>query len=143
MTDVQANASSFTLGSTITESPNPGLASNGGSGNVNGYGVFNQTINNFDGGADAETSVTFTLTNNSGTWASAADVLTANLSGFDAAAHIICLAGSGCENVGGTALTFFTAEGAAVPEPKFYAVLLVGLMALMGVVARRRHHAEA
>src|SRR6266851_3601504 len=84
-------------------------------------GVFNQTINNFDGASDAETSVLFTLTNNSGTWASAADVLTANGQGFDAAAHVICLTGSGCENAlgEGTPLTFFVAEGgsAAVPDP--------------------------
>jgi hypothetical protein len=117
------------------------LASNGGSGNVNGYGVFNQTINNFDGAADAENTVTFTLTNNSGTWASAADVLTGNLSGFDAAAHVICAStGTACDTggTGGVPLTFFVAEGAVVPEPRFYALLLVGLMGVVGMMLRRR-----
>ena len=128
MNDVQVNASSFTLGTTITESPNAGFASDGGSGNVSSWGVFNQTINNFDGASDAETSVVFTLTNNSGTWASAANVLTANGSGYDAAAHIICLAGSGCEAAGsnGSALTFFAAETAATPIPEPSTMLLFG-----------------
>ncbi|MGZ4821494.1 MAG: hypothetical protein ACXVZM_07795, partial [Terriglobales bacterium] len=114
MADVQVNASSFTLGLPITESPHAGLASDGHSGNVSSWGVFNQTINNFDGAGDAETSVTFTLTNTSGTWASASSVLTDNGSGYDAAAHVICLAGSGCETAGdqGGPLTFFVAETA-------------------------------
>lgn len=145
MTDVQVNASSFTLGSTITESPHAGQASDGGSGNVNGYGVFNQTINNMGGAENAETTVTFTLTNSSGTWASAADVLTANASNFDAAAHVICLTGSGCEAAGdmGTPLTFFVAENAPVPEPRFYALLLAGFIAAIGAIVRRRNRIES
>ena len=141
MADVQVNAASFTLGPTITEAPHPGLASDGGPGNVSTYGVFNQTITNFDGAGDAETLVTFILTNNSATWASAAAVLAANAKGFDAAAHVICLAGSGCETaLNGGPLTFFVAEGAAaVPEPTSLAMLGSGLIGLAGILRRKAH----
>ena len=142
MADVQVNAGSFTLGTTITESPHASLASDGGSNNVNGYGVFNQTIDNFDGAADAESTFTFTLTNNRGTWASAANVLAANTKGFDAAAHVICKnTGTACDTAGsnGGGLTFFVAENAAaVPEPRFYGFLVVGLMGVVGILLRRR-----
>jgi hypothetical protein len=72
-------------------------------------------------------------------------VLTANAKGFDAAAHVLCLQGSGCETAvtDGTPLTFFVAEGAtsAVPEPRFYGLLLIGLMGVAAIMFRRRQAA--
>jgi hypothetical protein len=139
--DIQVNASSFSeafVSDTTSSSPTAD------SKNVNGYGTFNLTWQN-GAASDHEGFFTFTVTNTSGTWASAGDVLTNNGSGFDAAAHVLCLAGSGCETAGdmGGPLTFFVAEGAAVPEPRFYALLLVGLMAAIGVMFRRRQQVDS
>jgi hypothetical protein len=140
---VQVNASSFTEGF-VSEAPNgahtPLVDLNQ---NVNGYGVFNLTWDNFDGASNAEDTFIFTVTNTSATpWATAADVITPNAQGFDAEAHVICLAGSGCEaaGTGGVPLTFFVAEGQGtiVPEPRFYGLLLVGLMGVVGIMLRRR-----
>ena len=136
--DIQVNATSFTdafVSDTTTSSPTAG------SGNVNGYGVFNLTWDN-GAASNHEDTFAFTVTNTGGTWGSASDVLTANGSGFDAAAHVLCLAGSGCDTSGegGGPLTFFVAERAAtspVPEPRSYGVLLIGLT-VFGIVSFRR-----
>ncbi len=66
----------------------PGPYSDGGSGNVDGFGVFNQTINSFDGFPNSSDSISFVVTDTSGTWASASNVMTRNSGGFDAGAHI-------------------------------------------------------
>jgi hypothetical protein len=112
---VNVNAASWTLG-TITGSNSganftPGPYSDGGSGNEDGFGSFNQTINTFDGNTHSSTTVSFTLTDTSGTWASAADVLKGNAQGLEAAAHIFVSTGDG--NNGNPATGF----ASAVPEP--------------------------
>src|SRR5712691_8458437 len=66
----------------------PGPFTNAGAGSEDGFGSFNLTINSFDGFSHSSDTISFTLTNTSGTWASAANVLIANADGFDAAAHI-------------------------------------------------------
>jgi hypothetical protein len=99
---------------------------NGGSGNVDGFGVFNQTVNNMDGFAQRAIEVAFTVTDTSGTFASAASVLASNSLGFDAAAHVANVDGS---------ITGFVAEGPGivVPEPSALATLGSGL-ALLGLL---------
>jgi hypothetical protein len=65
-----------------------GAGCNGGSGQVNGFGVFNQTTNAFGGYGDALSTVNFTITDTSGTWANAASVLAPNSQGGHAAVHV-------------------------------------------------------
>jgi hypothetical protein len=59
-----------------------------GSGNEDGFGSFNFTIQNHDGFADSVNKMTLTLTNTSGTWASASDVLAPNANGGRAGGHV-------------------------------------------------------
>jgi hypothetical protein len=99
---VNVNAASWTLGSFVASNAgtgfSPGALSDGGSGNVDGFGVFNQTVNSFDGFMHAADFVQFTITNTSGTWADAASVLTPNADGNVAAAHIFVCTGTGTCN---------------------------------------------
>jgi hypothetical protein len=133
---VNVNASSFTLG-TITGSNagtgfTPGAFSNGGAGNVDGFGSFNQTINSFDGFTHTSDTISFTLTNTSGTWADANSVLIKNADGQLAAAHIF-VTSSPANAANGALATGF----AAVPAPLIGHGLLV-LLAIAGVLAAGR-----
>lgn len=138
--DVNVNASSWTLGSISSSNGGtgftPGTFSDGGSLNVDSFGVFNQTVDDFDGFMHAADLVSFSLTNTSGSWASAADVLAENADGFQAAAHIFVCAdsGSGCDQGAGALVTGY----AAVPEPSTLALLLMGMTALAAHRSRRR-----
>jgi len=145
--DLEVNAATFTVGGfSATLAPgSTGSASNlsfGGSGNVNGFGVFNLTINNKDGTAQALTQVDFTVTDAFGTWASAADVLAMNPDGFDAAAHVLACSGAPTTSVandgcGTSPPTGFVAENAPsgsgpppIPEPGTLFIFGSGLAGL-------------
>jgi hypothetical protein len=137
---VNVNASSWTLGGiTGTNSGtgfSPGPYSNGGSGNVDGFGVLNQTINSFDGFTHTANSITFTLTNTSGTWSSAANVLVANSQGVFAAAHIFVTTFPA--NASNTALaTGFAANGGGqVPDGGTTVMLLGAALGALGMARR-------
>ena len=78
-----------------------------GSGNVDGHGTFNLTIDYFDGFKHAFNSVDFTLTATGGTtWASDSDVLAPNADGFDAAAHIFVTSAPAVQSNGAIATGF-------------------------------------
>jgi hypothetical protein len=131
---VNVNATSWTA-SNVTGSNSgtgftPGPYSNGGSGNVDGFGVFNQTINSFDGFTHSSSTIRFNLTNTSGTWANVAAVLAANSGGSLAAAHIFVTVSPA--NAGNGALcTGFAANGGQVPDGGTTVMLLgLGLGAL-------------
>src|SRR5438132_4842204 len=83
---LNVNATTFSVsgitGSNSGTGFTPGPYSQGAAGNEDGFGSFNLTINCFDGFTHSWDTISFTLTNTSGTWASAANVLTANGSGF-------------------------------------------------------------
>jgi hypothetical protein len=158
---VNVNASSWTLG-TITGS-NAGTGfdpgdpyTDGGAGNEDGFGSFNQTINSFDGYGHSSDTISFTLTNTSGTWASASSVLTGNSNGQLAAAHVFVAASPAVAGAnGGMALTtgFASGDGTAppgpgpqqgiAPEPSSAALLAIGGVGLIFVMIRSRRQRMA
>lgn len=136
--DVNVNATSFT---TTTPTLTAQFASAGpataGSGNISTFGNFNLTFDLFDGFTNSATSASFTLTDTSGTWASASNVLTNNAQGNEVAAHIFACA-SPCTANSTVLVTGFSTNGVgAVPEPSTWAMMLLGFMGV-GFMAYRR-----
>jgi hypothetical protein len=136
---LNVNATSWTVtnvtGSNSGTGFTPGAYSNGGSGNVDGFGVFNQTINSFDGFTHSSSTIRFTLTNTSGTWANVAAVLAANSGGSLAAAHIFVTVSPA--NAGNGALcTGFAANGSQVPDGGTTVMLLGLALGTLGLARR-------
>ena len=71
-------------------------------------------ITSFDGFTHSSNTISFTLTNTSGTWASAADVLIANAGGFAVGAHIF-VTSSPANAANGALATGFAATGGGTP----------------------------
>jgi hypothetical protein len=116
----------------------PGPYTFAGAGQEDGFGNFNLTINSFDGFTHSSSLITFTLTNTSGTWASDSDVIVANASGFDAAAHIFVTAFPA--NASNSALaTGFAGEGPQpppVPDGGTTVMLLGAALGALGMARR-------
>lgn len=136
---VNVNASSFSL-SNLTGSNDPSDLSNGGAGNEDGFGSFNLTINNFDGFEHAHHSVSFTLTNTSGTWGSSDDVLTGNSQGYRAAAHIF-VANSDGTNTNDTGFAANGSNAVPLPAAAWMGMSLMGSVGGAGWIRRRRQQA--
>jgi hypothetical protein len=119
---------------------------------LNGFdslGDFNITITPNTGTpyTDAATEIQITVTDNSGSWAAASDVLTNNGSGYVAGAHVYACPVGGCtttdESSGGagytgigTSSTSIGTSVGAIPEPASF-VLLLSVLAVLAVFNRR------
>jgi hypothetical protein len=154
---VNVNASSFTetaIGS-VTESNagtgfNTNLPTNPSpkawtSGQEDGLGSFNLVLDNNDGFKDSADTVSFTVTNTSGTWADASTVLTANGNGYVAAAHVF-VTSSPANLSNGAIVTGYAGNSpliGVVPAPP--SIVLLGVGAALGFVpwSRRRSRKAA
>ena len=139
--DVNVNATSWIvsgLSGTALAAFSNGALSDGGSANVGSFGVFNQTFDNFDGYTHSHDSITFALTDTSGTWASASNVLVANAQGAYVAIHgFACTAP--CDPQAGAITTGTATNGGAVSTPEPASLLLLGAgMTGIGIWKRRK-----
>src|SRR5262249_52326585 len=132
---VNVNATSWTVGSFTASNSGTGFTtptlSDGGSQNVSSFGVFNQTITSSDGFTSSSDKISFTLTNTSGTWSSASNVLAANSNNWLAEAHIFVTSSPANAANGATATGF-----AAGAEPSSLTLLGLSLVSLGGYAWR-------
>jgi hypothetical protein len=110
----------------------PTIFSSGGAGNEDGFGSFNFREDAGSGFPEASSLITLTVTKNSGTWSSVADVLTPNASGFEVAAHIFATLNPAIESQGAINTGFGTdgPVASSVPEPSTWAMMLLGFAGL-------------
>jgi PEP-CTERM motif len=148
---VNVNATTWVLsniqGSNSHAGFTPGAYSDGGSGNEDGHGSYNQRIDSFDGYTHSADLISFDLQNTSGTWLSSATVLTNNNSDFLAAAHIF-VTDSPADPAVDALATGFAAGSIAletspfditpVPEPGTLLMFGSGLIG-MGAAVKRKY----
>jgi VPDSG-CTERM motif len=139
---LNVNATTFTAG-TVTGSnagtgftPGPYTTNIAAGQQVDGFGKFNFTIDSFDGFTHTSDTVSFTLTNVSGTWATASDVLKANTQGSFAASHIFVT--SSPANASNSALItgFASNGGSTAPDGGTTVMLLGAALGALGMARR-------
>jgi hypothetical protein len=139
---VNVNATTWALSPTIgglnagTGFDLPGPFEDGGSGNMDGFGSFNEGISSFDGFAHSSDLISFTLNNLTGTWASANSVLTGNNKGNLAAAHIFVTALPANASNGASVTGFATGNGESVPDGGATVMLLGTALGALGMARR-------
>jgi hypothetical protein len=129
---LNVNSTSFTAGA-VTGDGGPYTANYFPIPPIDGFGNFSFVLDTFDGPANGSTFLTFTLTDNVGSWPTVSNVLAPNLLGYDAAMKI-CTAAA--------CLGFAAERGGSVvpqpaPEPGMLGLLAIGLLA-WGLPALRR-----
>jgi len=126
---LQVNATTFNSSVAATNSF-PGFAVpqvvGTGPGNEDGFGNFNLTVDLFDGYTNSANMVVVSLTNVSGTWASAANVLINNSHLTRAAAHIFVAAGAIPDPNASALATGYAGEGGAIVPDGGTTVMLLG-----------------
>jgi len=151
---LNVNATTFSVtGTTGFSSPPPSCNGSGqtlvgnacvqtGSQNVDGFGSFNVTLSGKGGTGDGVSSVTATIDNTSGTWASAVNVLFTNATGASAVSHV-SFTTEGCTGFVSNGTTTDTAPTTVcnggtttVPEPNSFLLLASGLGLLAFAVRR-------
>jgi hypothetical protein len=139
--DVNVNAATWSVSNILnTDGASIGVLSSQAGGNVDGFGTMNQRFDDTTAGGPTNNflSAQFTLTNTSGVWGSAANVLTPNgPSGFAAAAHLFVF-DSSTPGIGAIK-TGFVADGVVtspVPEPMTVVTLATAIP--FGLLALRR-----
>jgi hypothetical protein len=137
---VNVKAGSWTIsgmsGSNSYSGFNSPALSNAGSQNVDGFGVMNQTVDNFDGFSYAMTTLSFTLTNMSGSWANAGAVLIGNLNGALAAAHIFVAQLINGQLVNINVTGYAANGGSQVPDGGTTVMLLGAALGALGMARR-------
>jgi len=138
--DVNVNATTWTIGSFVATNSGigftPGPLSDGGAGNVDGFGVLNQTVNSFDGFTHTSNFISFGLTNTSGTWLSDTTVLVANNQGVFAAAHIFVTTFPANASNSALATGFAANGGSTVPDGGTTVMLLGAALGALGMARR-------
>jgi len=135
------NATSWTLGPVAGSNSGTGFTaptfSNAGSQNVNGFGIFNQVIDSDAGYTHSSDSISLSLTDTSGTWASAMNVLLANNNGSLAEAHIF-VTSYPADASNGALATGFAANGTdSVPDSGSTVLLFGAALSAVGLVRRK------
>ncbi len=134
--DLNVNASSFSKSTPPVFTNLTGFSpsfDSYGSGNVSSFGTFNLVGKLSGGFTSTATSVSFVLTNNSGIWTSASNVLINNSSGYALGMHAFPCQSPGCTTSTGAAATGYAAGSLIVPAPEPGTWLLLGT-ALLGIL---------
>lgn len=140
---VNVNATSFALsglsGTTVGTGFTSGPLSNGGAANEDGFGAFNLTIDSFDGYQHSSGTISFTLTDLSGTWGNANSVLVANANGAFIGAHIFVTTNpADANNPLGALATGYAANGGAQNIPDGGSTVALLGLAMLGIGSVRR-----
>jgi hypothetical protein len=135
-----------------TSYPNANTDFSVGSGNVDGWGSFNLTIDTTDGFKNSSNVVTVTLTGSGTNWSDTLqNVLTANdtIHNAVAAAHVFITSSPAVESNGALATGFAAGSGGGgtnvhnTPAPPSAVLLGLGFVGFVGFVARPRFRRKA
>jgi hypothetical protein len=114
------------------------VPSNGGSGQMDSYGTFNQSVSLFDGYQHSASEISFKVTRNSGTWSSASNVLAANGNGQIAAAQVGPWDGVFSDGFAQTGYAGDAQVVTSAPEPSSLAIAGLGALGFLAYGVRRR-----